>query len=285
MRFPHFYSNRFGHIPAERIDQSVDAINYIPGVGQVFSVRKANIYYDGPCMRVRRSSDNALQDIYFSGIDLDTVALLSFIGANSGFVETWYNQTSLTNIVQTTAGFQPRIVNAGVVETRNGRPSLRFYNGQQRFPYNTSLSTAAGLFSSVVSIDNTAGNSNNIYYSDGAGFQGSGVYCQVGGMSFNSSGVANAFYSAISSNTLTALNFHKKDNIIYPYGNSTLATPASLLIPFTQSGSQGNLGRYISSDAFSFIGYISENINASGIIDAPLVESLISEQIAYFSIV
>ena len=58
-----------------------------------YSVRNLNSSYSGPCMRVRRASDNAESDIYFtSGGDLDTVALESFCSGTDGFVVRWYNQ-------------------------------------------------------------------------------------------------------------------------------------------------------------------------------------------------
>jgi len=49
----------------------------------------------------------------------------------SGFVTTWYDQsTNARNVTQTTAGNQPRIVNAGVVELENGKPTIRFLGAQ-----------------------------------------------------------------------------------------------------------------------------------------------------------
>jgi len=86
--------------------------------------------YSGPSMRVRRSSDNAESDIGFddTGI-LDTVTLKSFIGANSGFVTTLYNQgTRIGNFVQATASQQPAIVLSGVVQYSVDTPSIRIYN-------------------------------------------------------------------------------------------------------------------------------------------------------------
>ena len=71
-------------------------------------------------IRVRRDSDNAEQDIGFSGNDLDTTSLTSFVGAGDGFVTKWYNQgTSGTSYdaSQTTASSQPLIVASGVVTT------------------------------------------------------------------------------------------------------------------------------------------------------------------------
>ena len=81
------------------------------------------------CIRVRRSSDNAEQDIGFVGDDLDTTSLLSFVGANDGFVTTWYDQSGNTrDAVNATANTQPRIVNSGVLETKNTKPAIYFNN-------------------------------------------------------------------------------------------------------------------------------------------------------------
>lgn len=64
-------------------------------------------------IRVRRSSDNAEQDIGFVGDALDTSSLSAFVGSNSGFVVKVYDQVGANHWLQATAGNQPRIVNAG----------------------------------------------------------------------------------------------------------------------------------------------------------------------------
>ena len=78
-------------------------------------------------IRVRRSSDNAEQDIGFVGNDLDTTSLLSFCGVGNGFVTTWYDQSNNGyNATQTTQANQPQIVSSGVVITDNGKPAIQF---------------------------------------------------------------------------------------------------------------------------------------------------------------
>ena len=78
-------------------------------------------------IRVRRSSDNAEQDIGFVGNELDTTSLLSFCSAGNGFVTTWYDQSgSGYNVTQTTQANQPQIVSSGVVITENGKPAIQF---------------------------------------------------------------------------------------------------------------------------------------------------------------
>jgi hypothetical protein len=98
------------------------------GASAAYSLRNLSSAYTGPLIRVRRSSDNAERDIFgtFRG-DLDLAALTSFVGANSGFVTTWYDQSgSGRHATQATAASQPRIVNAGAVDTQNGKPAMVF---------------------------------------------------------------------------------------------------------------------------------------------------------------
>ena len=69
------------------------------------------------CLRVRRSSDNAEQDIGFVGDSVDTASLLAFAGAGSAYVTTLYDQTGNgENLVQAATARQPRIVSAGVYD-------------------------------------------------------------------------------------------------------------------------------------------------------------------------
>jgi len=98
------------------------------GASAAYSLRNLSSAYTGPLIRVRRSSDNVERDIFgtFRG-DLDLAALTSFVGANSGFVTTWYDQSGTgRHATQATAASQPRIVNAGDVDTLGGKPSLIF---------------------------------------------------------------------------------------------------------------------------------------------------------------
>lgn len=91
--------------------------------------RRLRDNYTGALFRVRRSSDNAEQDIGFdAGTGLvDESALTTFVGANSGLVTTLYNQVSGGGFNATigTASLQPTIVDAGVVQTlgTNSRPA------------------------------------------------------------------------------------------------------------------------------------------------------------------
>jgi hypothetical protein len=109
---------------------------------QIFSFRLVNPSYLGNCVEVRRSGDNATQNIGFSGGVLDSSALSTFVGANNGFVKTWYNQNGAINLIQTVNADQPQIVSSGTLKTFNSKPTLEF-NSSSQFLYE---STASSLF-------------------------------------------------------------------------------------------------------------------------------------------
>lgn len=101
--------------------------NY-PNAKVGYSLRKISSTYTGSCIRVRRLADNVEQDIGFSGYELDTTSLTAFIGGDTGFVTTWYNQSPITsgsdNANNSTAIYQPIIINRGALHTVNGKPAI-----------------------------------------------------------------------------------------------------------------------------------------------------------------
>lgn len=114
----------------EPFSEGSDLLDLYPDALVAFSTaRRLRALYSGPLFRVRRSSDNAEQDIGFdSGTGVvDVSALTTFVGANDGFVVTKYNQAVGGGLDATigTASLQPAIVLAGVVQTigTNSRPA------------------------------------------------------------------------------------------------------------------------------------------------------------------
>jgi hypothetical protein len=100
-------------------------LDLYPSAAVAYSLRKLRTAYSGNAIRVRRSSDNTEQNIGFVDNVLDTASLLTFVGANNGFVTTWYDQSgNARNATNATAAGQPRIVNAGVLDTLNSKPSI-----------------------------------------------------------------------------------------------------------------------------------------------------------------
>jgi len=114
-----------------------------PNAAAAYSLRKLDKDYAGNAIRVRRSNDNAESDIGFtSSGDLDTVGLKNFVGANSGFVVTWYDQSGQSrNATQSTAANQPRIANLGVIDRKNGKPMMDFDGSNDHIQVPSSTST------------------------------------------------------------------------------------------------------------------------------------------------
>jgi hypothetical protein len=96
-------------------------LDLYPSATLAVSLRKLRLNYSGSCIRVRRSSDNTEQDIGFVNNYLDTASMKTFVGANNGFVVTWYDQSgSGNNATQATAVTQPKIITSGVVNRQDG---------------------------------------------------------------------------------------------------------------------------------------------------------------------
>jgi hypothetical protein len=116
------------------------------GAAGAYSLRKLRDGYAGSAIRVRRSNDNAEQDIGFdAGGNLDEAQLTAFVGANSAFVTTWYDQSGNgRNATQTTSGNQPRIVNSGTVDKDAGRPTIKFDGTDDFFQADGLASTTTG---------------------------------------------------------------------------------------------------------------------------------------------
>ena len=111
-----------------------------PNASVAYSLRKLRAAYTGSAVRIRRSSDNAEQNIGFAnGGNLDTTALTAFCGAGNGFVTTWYDQSGNgNNLRQTTAANQPQIVSSGSVLTINTKPYL-YFTSQGEMQFTSSL--------------------------------------------------------------------------------------------------------------------------------------------------
>jgi hypothetical protein len=129
----------------------IGILDLYPNAAIAYSVRKLRASYTGSAIRVRRSSDNAEQNIGFDGSgNLDTTALTSFCSGTDGFVTTWYDQSGNgNNQTQTTATSQPRIVNNGVIDTYLSKPAI-FFDGSNDFMINSNVSLASDFSVFVV---------------------------------------------------------------------------------------------------------------------------------------
>jgi len=118
------------------------------GAAVAYSLRQLRTAYTGAAIRVRRSSDNAEQDIGFVGNDLDTTSLLSFVGANNGFIVTWYDQsTNANNATQSTVASQAQIVSSGSLILDADTSKITTTWTTDRYTLTTGISTNTQYFS------------------------------------------------------------------------------------------------------------------------------------------
>ena len=90
----------------------VGAYDAIPSIAAAYGMRRLRSAYIGSLLRLRRGSDNVESDFgALSNGDLDAAAIATWLGAASGYVTTWYDQSGNGyNAVQTTAANQPLYV-------------------------------------------------------------------------------------------------------------------------------------------------------------------------------
>jgi hypothetical protein len=81
---------------------------YNTAVG-AYALRRLFGLYPGPQVRLRRSTDNAETDVYFSSDgSTQNLNLTTWLGGGTAYVKTWYDQSGNgNNVTQATAGSQP----------------------------------------------------------------------------------------------------------------------------------------------------------------------------------
>jgi hypothetical protein len=153
-------------------------LDVYPSAAAAYSVRKLRSGYAGSAIRVRRSSDNAEQNIGFDANDnLDTSSLTTFCSGTNGFVTTWYDQSGNgINATNTTAISQPQIVSSGSVINLNGKPTAQFTRANDHKLLNNAFSISGSTtFTWVGSITTPVPNWSYVFgigfYNPGTGYQ------------------------------------------------------------------------------------------------------------------
>lgn len=220
-----------------------------PGAAAAYSLRLLNTDYVGDAVVVRRSSDNATQNIGFVDGELDTDALNTFCSGTDGFVTTWYDQSGNGNdAIQTSASEQPKIFDSvnGIIEVE-GKPSIYFDGTGDGF-VSSNLAGQARLDTYFVAKPN-----NDDFY----------IYPNGG----NSYG-----YIVISGSTITDLTNNYGTPSLYANSQLFAGTTSGQIHTFlnntklvvhqnasTVGWSTYNFGYYVSS-SYNFDGYFSEFI-------------------------
>ena len=136
-----------GILTAAATSSLIGLLDLYPGAIVAFSLRKLRNAYSGSAIRVRRSTDSAEINIGFTSLgDLDTTTLLSFVGAGSGFISVWYDQSgNVNNATAINNANQFTIVASGVLITKNSKPSTRIFSTEFMNLSNTITGTAGTM--------------------------------------------------------------------------------------------------------------------------------------------
>lgn len=238
------------------------ADSYPSGASGIYALRKVGGSYSGyagQCIRLRRSTDSVESDFGFSGSDLDTAAIASWLSGATGYVKTVYDQSGNSrNLTQTTTGSQPTYV----ADIGNGKPGIQLASGKS-MTSGTGRSTMLGsgaytTFAAwrATSITlNTSAWSNHAVWEDSSGYVGemlrvassvnyAGHYVYTG---------TNKVEKTISVDT-TYVTICRADASNKYYKNDT-ASESSASGGYTGSGGNIGVGQiYIAS----LIGYLHE---------------------------
>lgn len=161
--FSQVASNFFGTLPAASVSRVVadgtGLIDQFPGTFGAWSLR--NLSDDTTnVVRVRRDSDNAEQD--FTAGEITNGTLVAFTGSANGDVSIWYSQdANARDGVQTTPENQPRLVEAGVLNTLPGLSSVPAMDFNERWfevPVASGVNFTDYFFGFVVAYGGSNGN-------------------------------------------------------------------------------------------------------------------------------
>lgn len=180
-----------GGVPFDPVS-FIGFVDTFPGPKAAYSIAYLlNTGYSGSCIRVRRSSDDAEQDIGFSSNELDTATMETFAGAGDAFVTTVYDQENSFNLTAPSNSAQPKIVDTGSTVTQNGKPAALLdgtddtlfdeldaagmTNPNSLFVVFSTTATISGQYSGLTNISSRAGafliaGGRMVFYQQGAQF-------------------------------------------------------------------------------------------------------------------
>jgi hypothetical protein len=172
--------------------------NYLTSISGLYALVKQRSAYAGSCLRVRRSSDNTEQDVGFTAAGvIDTASMLTFVGANNGFVTKWYDQSAAANdLIQATTANQPQIVSSGAY-----LGWIQFDGSNDILSQTSNSGTPAAFTAYAKAVNRSVGSSGTVY-----------DFCNHGNTSspdctmtyqFNSSGIVFATITAGPNNSVS----------------------------------------------------------------------------------
>jgi hypothetical protein len=159
------------------VETGLDSLGLNSAITANFALglRRLRTIYTGPAIKVRRSTDDVEQDFGFTvNGDLDTASIKTFIGASTGFVSAWYDQSVNGRMFDQTGtmhnsitnNMQPVIITAGVVNRLNGKPTINFDGSNDGMRAQYVQASQAGTTGSFFYVQKTT--SDIFYYGPGS---------------------------------------------------------------------------------------------------------------------
>lgn len=265
----------------------------------LYGLTKLRAAYTGAAITVRRSSDNATSNIGFTASgELDVSALLTFVGSNSGFVTTWFDQsTNGFNQTQGTTGLQPRIVNAGIVDRMAGRPAV-YFNGSTYLTGSASAAVMGTTAYTFVAVFASSLNGSTIFSklngtaSWGGGNTKIGLVGTVGQSNFAGPRLGMVQFSGgWTSGSVDVNTSEPFVGVLYSpsSGNNTVVRTDSVqntnVLTGAETGDGGSItaiGLGISDSMVIFNGYIAEVMNFNGVVPLNEVVQIEQAALAYY---
>jgi hypothetical protein len=212
-------------------------------------------------------------DIGFTATgELNTAALLAFVGSGNGFVRTWFDQSGNgSHAEQTILAGQPRIVSNGALITENGRPYIDFTGdkGLVISNHNASLAFTAAVLKSDTSV----------FSGFHTIFDGSGV-----GIVQRNGGIVEGNQTYVHANVYPTAVWKNKTALANPFDLAPITTPFQVSIQNVGGlVSIGSIGNY---DNGSLGGAVkqSETIVFSSVLSTTNRQTLENDQGAYYGI-
>ena len=235
-------------------------LDAFPGAQVAYSLRKLRTAYAGFCINVRRSSDNATLNIGFNGSNtIDTTALLTFVGANNGFVTQWYDQSGNGNNASGgSSGVQPQIVFSGSLLIKNSKPYISA-DPSKEFALNTAITKNAADPYGWWFIYEKNNAANQPMFVNGGG--------QYLWLDYDTAQIvtsSNSFFfisPALPINTLFLINFNSVSSAVNMYSNGSLRGSVS---PIVGSGSLLQFAPQFKSAKITMTEFVFYSSNQTG---------------------
>lgn len=249
-----------------------------------YGLRKLRAAYAGPCIRIRRNSDNAEADIGFDVCgNIDLIALNTHVGVTGiGYVVTWYDQAGSNNATQAIQANQPILVSNVGFNNVNNLPCIFFANGgtpQFLKAAGVVISQPATVF--TISGCTTASGATAQVIVGSTSTATALLFMQSGNMLMNAGGSFTG--GAISNSTLYSLSgvVNGASSSIIINGSSTSGNPSTHGINGLEIGSWQNGALGFGNTG---TGYLSEIILYPSALSSGNQTTIRTNQGAYFGV-